>query len=947
MSNFIKLYEKNSTFNTFLNQLDDIVYVKDANLNFINCNTKLTRFLSLPKSVLLGKNNTELFDQPYTKHFNQFEEKVLETKEECNFSFDFIERNKHFYFNGSITPSFDINNTLDGIIVVMKDISKFKSLEIEKEKTQNTLNREHELFENGPVLVIEWTYKNDQVTPLFISKNLTSMLGYDVDELLNLTIPWKDIIHEDDYDKARQILWVAVSNKDKSYERAYRLYDKNKNEKWIYDFSVIHYDENDNFESVHTYFLDITTHDLLKNVLNQERDLFLNGPTVFFKFNLDLGMPIEYISKNIFDLYGLDENTLVGTNFSDLIHPDDRVRVCTEYRSMINNKTSKLEQEYRILDSNGNVEWISDLAILKVHQNGNIENIYGYITNITERKEIETALIESMQDIQIWSSVSEATSEGIIIMDDKNKIIKANKAARDITGYSSNEILNSDISIFLPKSTYAPKDFRHITEEVKEHGMWQGEQYIFSKKNPALPVWVNIFSIGYNSKNKNVAIFSDISKLKESQMYLKHLAHHDPLTDLPNRVLLNERLDHALALSSKIDMGLALLFIDLDGFKHINDSLGHFIGDKLLKTIATRLIESIDEADTLARLGGDEFVILIEEYKDEKVLSAIADYIIEQISKEINIEENKLYVTASIGIATNRFNTYNSTELLKNADAAMYKAKNSGKNRYEFYNTQMTQDSYDYVNLLHTLKDAITNDEFEMYYQVQIDNTDSSIINAEALIRWNSPEHGIIFPSSFIPAAEETGLIVPIGKIVLEKSFKQMKKWKDQKLSINKLSVNLAGKQILQKDLVDCVEGLLLSTKCKPEWIELEVTEGFIMQNTIDSISKLNKLRSLGISIAIDDFGTGYSSLSYLKHLPIDKLKVDKSFVDDIPNNKDDNAIAIAVISLAKSLKLKVIAEGIEREDQLRFLSKNHCDEFQGFLFSKPITAKAFQAKFL
>ncbi|TVT58031.1 MAG: EAL domain-containing protein [Sedimenticola thiotaurini] len=442
----------------------------------------------------------------------------------------------------------------------------------------------------------------------------------------------------------------------------------------------------------------------------------------------------------------------------------------------------------------------------------------------------------------------------------------------------------------------------------------------------------------------NENLQKEIQIRTQAEKNLQHLAHHDTLTNLPNRLLLDARLDHAIKRAHRNKSKLAVLFLDLDNFKHINDSLGHSAGDQLLQKVTERLSDATREDDTIARLGGDEFVVLMEAVKDTTDIICLAQKILDHINKPFEVNGESIFTGCSIGISLYPTDGDSPATLLRNADAAMYRTKDEGRNSYNFYTQEMTATAYDRIILEGSLRRAIEHDELTVYYQPQKLLSEGRIVGLEALVRWIHPELGVLPPGRFLPVAEATGLIVPLGEWVLRHACLQMVKWKKAGLPIDVIAVNLAGKQIRRRDLVMIIKQTLQETGCKPEWLELEVTEGFIMSETQDSISALNQLRELGIQLAIDDFGTGYSSLSYLKKLPIDRLKIDRSFVQDLETDSDDAAIVRAIVSLGKSLQLQITAEGIETPFQEAFLADLGCELGQGYLYSQPVPCEQIEA---
>jgi len=454
---------------------------------------------------------------------------------------------------------------------------------------------------------------------------------------------------------------------------------------------------------------------------------------------------------------------------------------------------------------------------------------------------------------------------------------------------------------------------------------------------------IQVFSLQYEKED----LEHEIRERQRAEKSLKFLAHHDVLTNLPNRLLLGARLKHAMENASRTRKSkVAVLCIDLDNFKYINDSLGHVIGDKLLQEVGSRMQDSIRNGDTLARLGGDEFIVVVEQLYNKNDISDFAQKMVDVINAPITIQGNDLRTSASIGIAVYPEDGDTPDELLKNSDAAMYKAKDSGRNNYQYYTEDLTASALGKIKLKNELIIAIENDQLEVFYQIQVCLTKREVVGVEALVRWRHPEQGILPPAVFFPIAEESGQMIKLGEIVLRKACTQMAKWKRDGIDVGKVAVNIAGVQVQSEELASTVEHICYTTGCKPEWLELEVTEDFFMKGTGQSIEMLQRLRDRGITIAIDDFGTGYSSLSYLKKLPVTKLKIDQSFIRDISTDPDDAAIVRAVIALAKSLNLDVVAEGIEHKHQEEFLLNEGCDTVQGFYYGKPVEASEIEALF-
>lgn len=436
-------------------------------------------------------------------------------------------------------------------------------------------------------------------------------------------------------------------------------------------------------------------------------------------------------------------------------------------------------------------------------------------------------------------------------------------------------------------------------------------------------------------------------ELREQKDILEYQAHHDALTGLPNRILFDDRLKQSIEKAKRNNEKFAVFFVDLDRFKQINDSLGHKVGDKVLQEVSSRINSVIRNEDTLSRLGGDEFTILMNGLRNPQDASILAQKILDVLSEPIRCENQDLYVSSSVGISLYPQDGTDAQNLLKYADAAMYKAKDEGRNNFQFYSAEMTELAFKHVAMETSLREALVNEEFMVYYQPQINGKTGELTGMEALVRWKHPTLGLLHPITFIPLAEETGLVIALDQWVMKTAMSQIVRWYEQGYTPGKVALNLSVKQLNQKDFISMLEQLLKETGCKPEWIELEVTESQIMTNPEEAIKILQKISDMGIHLAVDDFGTGYSSLSYLKRLPIDKLKIDQSFIRELPSDDEDVSITKAVIALSKSLNLRVIAEGVELKEQRDFLVKNGCNSIQGFFYAKPMSASSLEKFFI
>jgi diguanylate cyclase (GGDEF)-like protein/PAS domain S-box-containing protein len=549
------------------------------------------------------------------------------------------------------------------------------------------------------------------------------------------------------------------------------------------------------------------------------------------------------------------------------------------------------------------------------------------------------------EELRLAASVFQGSYEGVVITDAERRVLRVNDSFIRTMGYTAAEVSGLSMQEVLWSRKDEENRYGPVWDAVDMNGMWHGEAWYRRKNGEMFPVWHRISVLrDQNGKPLHyINTFTDISDKKLSEERIHHLAHYDVITDLPNRLLFNDRFNHSVERALRSGDKLALLFIDLDRFKNVNDTLGHHVGDELLRVVGDRLRKSVREIDTVARLGGDEFTVVLEEMTRVQDAGVVASKILAAIGQPLIVGDHELFLGASIGISIFPDDGEEVQTLLRNADAAMYRAKEQGRNTYQFYTPELTTASIERLDLENSLRRALERGELALYYQPQVSLPTGRVIGAEALLRWNHPLKGMISPNVFVPLAEDSGLILQIGAWVLDTACEQLRAWQKAGLAIERMAVNLSGQQIMRGDLLDAVRLALARSAINAADLELEVTESFVMSHLSDGVDVLNGLKELGVTIAIDDFGTGYSSLAYLKRLPIDRLKIDRSFVQDIPGDRDDMAIAATIIAMAHTLDLDVIAEGVEQESQAAFLRRHHCDEVQGFLYGRPMPAEEFE----
>lgn len=658
------------------------------------------------------------------------------------------------------------------------------------------------------------------------------------------------------------------------------------------------------------------------------RSILENATEAIFTFTED-GLT-ETINPAASELFGYEESELVGMGIGSLIPEFNSIGSLTEIRERIKQINSNGETFVFGLKKEGALFPIEFTLGNPIYRNKPLW--MAIIRDITERKKAEASF-------RLMAKIFEGSNDAIIITDTKGNVIDTNMAFTVITGYEKSEIIGKHPAI-MKSDQHNSTFYFSLWKTLLKHGSWSGEIWARRKSGEIYPKWLSIYTVKgeYNETTHFVGIFTDITARKEAENRLKQLAHFDPLTGLPNRALFLERLKWSLEMAKRNKKQVALMFLDLDRFKLVNDTLGHQAGDRLLIEVARRLEGCVRGTDTVSRLAGDEFTVILTNINTPDDARIVANKILTSFTPPVLLEGRDVFISTSIGITTFPIDSTTIDQLLKNADTAMYHAKEQGRNNYQFFSGFMNQKVLDELEMETSLRNALKNNEFLLHYQPQFDLKTNKIIGVEVLIRWNRPAVGFVSPARFIPHAEKTDLIINIGEWVLRTACSQCMEWQKEGIMPLRISVNLSGTQLKRHDLLlETVDKILAETQLPPNLLELELTEGVIMENAEVTINTLHKLKSMGIRLSIDDFGTGYSSLSYLKRFPIDTLKIDKSFINDITTNPDDYAIASTIIAMGHNLRLKVIAEGVETKEQLDLLRDKDCDEVQGYYLSHPL----------
>ncbi|MGE5650197.1 MAG: putative bifunctional diguanylate cyclase/phosphodiesterase [Bacillota bacterium] len=649
---------------------------------------------------------------------------------------------------------------------------------------------------------------------------------------------------------------------------------------------------------------------------------------------------IAYANAKSAELLAYDTpEQLIGVPVANLTHPDDIARLQENHRRRLSGEISSIRYTYRAIRRDGQIVWADVHGSLCEYEGR--PAIMGVALDVSQQVEFE-------HQSRLANRVFDSASEGIVMTDAECRIEAVNPAFTRITGYTAEEA-RGKLSRMMTGEGAKSKVNRDMLSHLARDGHWQGEMRDRRKSGEWYPAWLSISTVRDADRNitNYVGVFTDNTARKEAESRLQYLASHDSLTGMLNRSGLMVRFAAEIERAAVASRQLALLFIDLDRFKTVNDTLGHVAGDQLLVAASERMRQQLKHSNIAARLGGDEFTVLLDDPPSSGTAARLAERLIASMSQPFVIEGQEMFVTASIGIACYPADGTDANTLLKNADVAMYRAKERGKNNFQFFTSDMNAETFEQMLLENSLRRALERGEFELYYQPQMATATGRLAGVEALIRWRHPELGLVLPTTFITLAEQNGLIVPIGAWVMREACRQGRAWLDAGWDFGHIAVNLSARQFSSGDLLDTIRGALERSGLPPRMLEFEITESTIMHNPQEAITLLGRIRDMGVALSIDDFGTGYSSLASLKQYPLDSLKIDRSFVTGIPHDADDVAITEAIIAIAHKMGLQVVAEGVENSEQAEFLRRAGCDIAQGFLLGRPMPASEIARQYI
>lgn len=912
-------------FRSLSENAPDIIYTLDTDGAFTYVNPAWERIMGHRLDEVLGRFLVDFVLPEDAREYARVFKDIRDNKKTI------YRRGRARHKNGSTrylemsgAPNVDSDGRVTGMVGTINDITEAIMAERALKASEA---RQKAALESSPDPMVIYNLDGEA---LFVNSAFSQVFGWQPAEILGGKI---DFVPEDQkqtsLDTTNQVIagGDCIAFETQRYTKDGQLVDVS--------ISSARYSETgDSAGGIIVTLRDITDAKRAQNALRKSETSLARAQEMAHLGNweLDLASGEMFCSREVYNILGLktSETAITLRRLLDSVHPDDRGHV-EDALTKASDSSEPLRIEHRLVHSGGEDRVVLNLAEVEHDNSGYPCRLVGAMQDITERRRSEEQML-------LLAQVFETTIEGILVTDAAGIIQMVNPAFAAITGYSIQEAVGQTPRI-LNSRRQDKLFYDDMWRRLLEDGHWQGEIWNRRKNGEAYPEWLTITSITdlHGRSTHYVGVFHDITEIKRSEEKITFQAYHDALTGLPNRLLFNDRLTMALAHAARTEQGLAVIFLDIDHFKNINDSLGHAVGDMLLQAVAKRLMHWSRKEDTVARIGGDEFIMLLQGTQDPDYAVFVAGRILDSLTEPFLVGEHDLYVSASIGITLYPLDGQDIEALVSNADLAMYRAKEDGRNNYKLFTPAMNARVVERMALEGSLRKALERREFLLHYQPKVDLKSGAMVGVEALVRWRKSDGELVPPDQFIPVAEDTGQIVGLGRWVMETACAQTKQWHSLGFEGFHVAVNLSPRQFRQKNLVEMVQGILNRSHLPASALELEVTENVVMYSVEEAIDTLRRLAAMGVKLSMDDFGRGYSSLYYLKRFPMHSLKIDRSFVADIATDPDDASIVNTIISMSRSLNLKVIAEGVETREQLDFLRENRCDQIQGYYFSRAV----------
>lgn len=775
----------------------------------------------------------------------------------------------------------------------------------------------------------------------YVSANIERLTGFSADHFYQSPSTCWERLHPDDLAHVREQLGRAARD-GTQLSLQYRWQHHDGDYRWIEDRASFNRNPQNGMIELVGNWRDITQLKRDERLLQvaEERWRFAIDGSNLGLWDWHVADGTVFLSKRWKNMLGFDESEVGDqlSEWSSRVHPDDLARVNADVQELLSNPAAQYSNEHRVLCKNGTYKWILDRGkVVERNERGEAVRVIGTHTDLSDLKQREAAL-------DLHAGVFMNSLEGIVICGPDQRIKSVNRTFTEITGYAAEEAIGHPPS-FLSSGRHDADFYRQMWQQIEQTGRWQGEIWNRRKSGEVYIEWltINVDHAPDGSVRHYYAIFSDITQRKAAEEKIRHITQHDTLTNLPNQSVLRDRLGLALAHAQRNHEALAVMFMDIDRFKNINDSLGPTAADALLVEVAHRLTQTVRQQDTVSRQGGDEFTLLLPEV-DAGDAAHVAQKLLKAFAEPFHVSGQQLVVSPSIGIAVYPTDGHVIDTLLQASDMAMYRAKNDGGNTFRFHTADMHQRVSKTLRLENELRKALQQNELLLHFQPQVSLSTGRVMGCEALVRWQHPEMGLMPPGEFIPVAEDSGLIVPIGDWVLRAATQQCRAWQRAGLTDLVMAINVSTVQFRQDDFARSVQRALEAADLNARYLEVEITESVMADDPERAIRTIRQLHELGVQLSIDDFGTGYSSFSYLKRFQIHKLKIDQSFVRDLNTDSNSASIAQAIISMAHSLGLSVIAEGVETREQARWLTEHQCNDGQGYLYARPLPAEQFTA---